>query len=267
MQSSNPVFGRVVGNRPGYAAMDTSVITTAAPAQTLEEIYNAPSASSLQTGRMTIDDVVTRTGLLFAILVTAGGFAWYSNFGTPVMFIGMIGAFILGMVNTFSKRVQPVLVMAYAGLEGLALGVLSHVYESTYPGIVSQALIGTIAAFVGVLIAYKSGKVRVTPRFTKVMMGALVGYMVLGLGSMIAALAGVGHGYGLYGVSGLGLLLAVGGVAIASFFLILDFDQVEKMIKAGVPHNEAWRAGFGLMVTVVWLYLEILRLLSILRRD
>ena len=123
MQSSNPVFGRVVGNRPGYAAMDTSVITTAAPAQTLEEIYNAPSASSLQTGRMTIDDVVTRTGLLFAILVTAGGFAWYSNFGTPVMFIGMIGAFILGMVNTFSKRVQPVLVMAYAGLEGLALGL------------------------------------------------------------------------------------------------------------------------------------------------
>jgi uncharacterized YccA/Bax inhibitor family protein len=99
------------------------------------------------------------------------------------------------------------------------------------------------------------------------MMGALLGYMVLGFVSMIAAFAGVGGGYGFYGVSGLGLLLAVGGVAFASFFLILDFDMVSQMIKNGAPEGEPWRAGFGLMVTVVWLYMEILRLISILRRD
>lgn len=266
MQSSNPVFSRVVNPRRGYAAMGSSDVTVI-PTQTVEEIYSAPAASSLRTGRMTIDDVVTRSGMLFAILVATGGAAWYLNLGTPVLFVGMLGAFALGMVNTFSKRIRPPLVIAYAALEGLALGVLSHVYETVYPGIVSQALLGTVAAFTGVLIMYKSGRVRVTPKFTRVMMGAIVGYMILGVGSMIASFAGVGQGYGFYGVHGLGLLLAVGGVALASFFLILDFDQVDKMIKAGVPHEESWRAGFGLMVTVVWLYLEILRLISILRRD
>ena len=97
-------------------------------------------------------------------------------------------------------------------------------------------------------------------------MGALIGYLVLGLVSMIASFAGVGGGLGLYGVSGLGLLLAVGGVGLASFFLILDFDQIQKGINAGAPEQESWRAAFGLMVTLVWLYLEVLRLLSILRR-
>ncbi len=263
MQSSNPVFGRVATSRRGFAAMDSTSVST----PTLEEIYSAPAASSLRTGRMTIDDVVARTGFLFAILVGTGALAWSLNLGSSVLFIAMFAAFALGMVNTFSKTIRPPLVIAYAALEGLALGVLSHVYESAYPGIVSQALIGTIAAFAGVLIAYRSGKIRVTPNFTRVLIGAVVGYLILGVVSMLGAFAGVGHGYGLYGVTGLGLLLAVGGVALASFFLVIDFDQVQKMINAGAPQEESWRAGFGLMVTVVWLYLEILRLISILRRD
>ena len=142
---------------------------------------------------------------------------------------------------------------------------MSHYYEGAYPGIVSQAVLATLAAFTGVLFAYRSGKIRVTPRFTRVMMGAMIGYLVLGLVSMVSSFTGVGNGMGLYGVSGLGLLLAVGGVALASFFLILDFDQIQKGISAGAPEQESWRAAFGLMVTLVWLYLEVLRLISILR--
>lgn len=263
MESSNPVFKR------GYAAMPGSRGRSAAPTviDQLEEQFNAPSASTIQTGRMTMEDVVARTTFLFLVLVASGGAAWYFNFGGGFLLIGFLGAFILGMINSFSKKVRPALVIAYAAFEGVALGTLSHVYNTVYPGIISQAIIGTIAAFVGVLALYANGKIRVTPQFTRAMTAALIGYVVLGLFSMISGAFGFGNGYGLYGVSGLGLLLCVGGVALASFFLIVDFDQIQQMIANNAPEQESWRAGFGLMVTVVWLYLEILRLLSILRDE
>ena len=112
---------------------------------------------------------------------------------------------------------------------------------------------------------YRSGRLRATPQFTRAVIGAAIGYFILGLVSLVASFFGVGQGYGFYGVSGLGLLLAVAGVGLASLFLVLDFDQIEKGVNAGVPENQSWRAAFGLMVTVVWLYLEVLRLISILR--
>jgi uncharacterized YccA/Bax inhibitor family protein len=233
----------------------------------LEQSYNAPAASSIRTGRMTIEDVVAKTGFLFAILVVVGALAWSANLGQGALLIGFLGAFGIAMAISFSKTIKPGLVVAYAVLEGLALGTLSHYYESFYPGIVSQAVIGTIAAFAGVLFMYRSGRLRATPQFTRAVMGAAIGYFILGFVSMIASFFGVGKGYGFYGVSGLGLLLAVAGVALASFFLVLDFDQIEKGVVAGVPEKESWRASFGLMVTIVWLYLEVLRLLSILRND
>ena len=263
MESTNPVFRR------GYAAMGTNrqTATTSVEVEALEQAYNAPAASSARTGRMTIDDVVIRTSALFIILVAFGALAWKANLGGGFLLIGILGGLALGMVNSFKTKVSPPLVIAYAAFEGLGLGVISHMYESQYPGIISQAVIGTLAAFAGMLFAYKTKRIRVTPKFTRVLIGALTGYMILGFVSMISAFAGVGQGYGFYGVSGLGLLLAVGGVAFASFFLLLDFDMIENMIKNGAPHQEAWRAGFGLMVTVVWLYMEILRLISILRND
>jgi uncharacterized YccA/Bax inhibitor family protein len=263
MRSSNPVLGRAFNQR-GYAAFDPSTINSEPAA--MENLYNAPAASSMRTGRMTIDDVVTRTGILFAVLVAVGAAAWALNLGSGALMLGLIGGLILAMVNIFSKNIKPALVISYAACEGLLLGTLSHVYNSIYPGIVSQAVIGTICAFAGVLFAYKSGRVRVTPKFTKVLMGAMFGYLILGLVSIIGAFAGLGDGLGLYNISGLGLLLAVAGVALASFFLILDFDQIETGIRQGLPEQESWRAAFGLMVTIVWLYLEVIRLLSILRR-
>jgi uncharacterized YccA/Bax inhibitor family protein len=255
MKSSNPVLGKAF-NQLNNMQVDQ-----------LEQSYNAPAASSIRTGRMTIEDVVAKTGFLFAILVVVGALAWSANLGMGAVMLGFLGGFVLAMVISFSKTIKPGLVVAYAALEGLALGTLSHYYETINPGIVSQAVIGTIAAFAGVLFMYRSGRLRATPQFTRAVMGAAIGYFILGFVSLIASFFGVGKGYGFYGVSGLGLLLAVAGVALASFFLVLDFDQIEKGVAAGVPEKESWRASFGLMVTIVWLYLEVLRLLSILRND
>ncbi len=255
MKSSNPVLGKAF-NQPGNMQVDQ-----------LEQSYNAPAASSMRTGRMTIEDVVAKTGFLFAILVVVGAFAWRSNLGTGALMLGFLGGFVLAMVISFSKSIKPGLVVAYAAFEGLALGTLSSYYESYYPGIVSQAVIGTMAAFAGVLIMYRNGTLRATPQFTRALIGAAIGYFILGLVSLVASFFGVGEGYGFYGVSGLGLLLAVAGVAIASLFLVLDFDQIQKGVNNGVPEKESWRASFGLMVTIVWLYLEVLRLISILRNN
>ena len=255
MKSSNPVLGKAF-NQPRNMRVDQ-----------LEQSYNAPAASSMRTGRMTIEDVVAKTGFLFTILVVVGALAWSANLGMGAVLLGFLGGFVLAMVISFSKNIKPGLVIAYAGLEGLALGTLSSYYESFYPGIVSQAVIGTVAAFAGVLVMYRNGTLRATPQFTRAVIGAAIGYFILGLASLIASFFGVGQGYGFYGVSGLGLLLAVAGVGLASLFLVLDFDQIEKGVAAGVPEKESWRASFGLMVTVVWLYLEVLRLISILRND
>ena len=259
MQSSNPVLGRAFGNnKRGYAAFDPSpTSTTQTEAVQLEDLYNAPAASSLRTGRMTIDDVVTRTAILFAVLVVTGAGAWSLNLGSGALMIGLLGGFVLAMVNSFSKTVRPALIISYAAFEGVALGTLSHVYNSAYPGIVSQAVIATLCAFAGMLFAYRSGKIRVTPKFTSIMLGAMIGYLMLGLMTIFTGFPG----------GSTGILIGLAGVALASFFLVLDFDQIEKGIAAGAPEQESWRAAFGLMVTIVWLYLEVLRLLSILRND
>ena len=261
MRSSNPVLGRAFNQR-GYAAFDPSTINSESAA--LENLYSAPAASSLRTGRMTIDDVVTRTGILFAVLVTVGAAAWTLNLGGGAIMLGIFGGFALAMVNIFSKTVRPGLIVAYAAFQGLALGAISHLYNSVYDGIVSQAILITISAFAGMLFAYKSGRIRVTPKFTKVLTTALLGYLVLALVSFVAYLF---TGSSVYNVGGLGILIATAGMVLAAFFLILDFDQVQKGIDAGLPEQESWRAAFGLMVTIVWLYLEVLRFLSILRGD
>jgi uncharacterized YccA/Bax inhibitor family protein len=113
------------------------------------------------------------------------------------------------------------------------------------------------------LFAYKSGRIRVTPKFTKVLMTALIGYLVLGVISLIGSFFGAS----IYNVAGLGLIIATGGMVLAAFFLILDFDSIQNGIAAGAPESESWRAAFGLMVTIIWLYMEVLRVLSILRGD
>lgn len=168
-------------------------------------------------------------------------------------------ATVLGMVIAFSRKVRPALIMVYAALEGIVLGTISAVYESVYPGIVSQALIATAVAFAGVLFAYRSGKISISARATKLATGAIIGYLILGIVNLIGGNFIFNGTFGPY--------VALFGVGLATFFLALDFDQAAKAVAIGVPQEESWRVGFGMMVSVVWLYLEVLRLLSILRRD
>ena len=256
MQSTNPVL-----KQSRYATFDSARFDSATlGGATLENGINPPS-----TNRMGIDDVVTRTGILLAVLLVAA-VATYVVPLTGVLFFGaLIIGFVLSIVNSVSKTVRPPLMVLYAACEGLVIGTISRVYNDYYSGIVTQAVIGTVAAFVGILFLYKSGKLRATPKFTRILLGAVAGYFVLALISLISSFFKVGNGMGFYGVTGLGLLMSVAGVALASLFLVLDFDQIEKSIAQGVPAIEAWRSGFGLIVTLVWIYLEILRLLSILR--
>ena len=244
MESSNPVLKR------GFAQMDMTRLES----DNLEATYNAPAASAMRTGRMTMDDVVVRTGSLFVLLAAAAGFSWVADL-TALAFPAILVALGLAMFITFSSKVRVGAILGYAVLEGIAIGAISKVFESQYPGIVSQAVLATFAAFAGMLFAYKSGRIRVTPKFSRLMMGALIGYLVMGIVFLFTG----------FPTSSLGLLISIGGVVLASFFFILDFDQIEKLVQMGAPEKESWRAGFGLLVTMVWLYLEVLRLFAILR--
>jgi uncharacterized YccA/Bax inhibitor family protein len=247
MRSSNPVLtGR------GFARINPDVLDrTGAPAQDANTLESRPSSAP-----MSIDDVIIKTAGLFAVLVAVGAFAWQAQSGILALAGFGIG-FILALVITFSKKVRPALVVAYAACQGLALGTISWLYETQYQGIVGQAVVATACAFAGVLIAYKSGKIRATPKFTRIMSGALLGYFIFSLLTLF-----IGRPSG-----GLGALISVGGVALASLFIVMDLDQIEKAVAAKVPAEESWRMGFGLMVTLVWLYLEVLRLISILRSN
>ena len=246
MESSNPVFG----NAP-------TLKSTPSVAE-LEEIYTTPQ-------RLTMDDVVVKTSLLLGVVVLTGGLAWAGDVGFGLAIGAAIAGFVLAMVNTFKKEVSPGLVLAYAACEGVFLGAISKAYETAFSGIVVQAAIGTSALFAGMLWAYRSGRLRATPRFTKMVVGAGIGLLGLMVVNLLAVWIGGGDGLGLRSGGGIAIVFSLACIAIASLFFVLDFDMAEKLVAAGVPEREAWRVAFGLVVTLVWLYLEVLRLLSYLR--
>jgi uncharacterized YccA/Bax inhibitor family protein len=154
--------------------------------------------------------------------------------------------------------------LTYAVLEGVALGAISRIFNNAYPGIAVQAITGTVMVAAGMLFVYKIGAIRVTPKFTRVVVGATLG--VLGL-MIINALAYLftPNGLGLRSGGALAIVFSLVCIVVASMNLVMDFDMVEKGIRNGVDQKFAWYASFGLTVTLVWLYLEILRLLSYLR--
>lgn len=281
---SNPVFSRIEKDSRGYATFNEGRAAAGGPAQTyaptpspaqLDDMYRAPSATSVDTGRVTVDDVVIKTGIQFVLLLAAAAVAWKYTANAPVgqimgiWLVSMIAGFVIAMVIAFKKAVSVPLIVTYAVVEGVFVGTISQVFEnqlgSQYHGIVGQAVIGTLAAFGGMLLAYKTGIIKVNDKFRRMMMFALIGYGLVAVASLIGAFMGVGGGWGFYGAGGLGLLLCVFGVGLAAVTLALDFDNIDRAVAAGMPKNYAWLLGHGLIVTLVWLYIEILRLLAILR--
>lgn len=279
MQSRNPVLNREFSDPSRYAAFGTQT----ADAATLQQQYQVPTVEATDD-RMTVQDVVVKTTILFAILLPMAVVGWNAAPDYPMLVWGaMLVGLGLGLANAFKRSVSPQLIMLYALVQGVFLGGISRWYNQmsgtesftvndagqTVQGenIVGQAVLGTLVAFGVMLALYTSGKLRATPRFQKMMMVAMVSYLAIAVMSLVSSFFGVGEGWGFYGVGGLGILLCVAGVGLAAFSLVLDFDMIEKGAAYGLPQRESWRASFGLMVTLIWLYLELLRLLAILQRN
>jgi uncharacterized YccA/Bax inhibitor family protein len=260
MDTRNPVFARTetmtAGGRAATAGVDAASIAQ------LEQAYAGPAAGPVQTSRMTYNDVVVKTGLTFAVLLAGAVVGWMMP---QLFFVGFIGGLVLGLVNAFKKEPSPPLIIAYAALMGVGLGGISLMFQAQYQGIVQQAVLGTFSVFAVALFAYRSGRIRVTPKFQRMLLIGMLGYLAFSVVNLFIMLFGVtDSAWGLR--SGwLGIAAGLIGVALAAFSLVLDFDFIDKGVQSGIPARYAWTAAFGLVVTLVWLYLELLRLLAILQ--
>ena len=263
MQSKNPVLSRNKAFSPGgYATFGSSQPTqrTGAPNPSLEDLYSSPSATASQTERMTYDDVVVRTGGMLATVVAAAAVSWVLL--PPLVWLpAMLVGFVLGLVNAFKREPSPALMLAYAAVQGVFLGGISMLFETSYNGVVVQAVLATLTTFAVMLVLYRTRVIRVTQRFTKILVGATLGYLAFSLVNVaIYLFTGNSLRVGVFG-----LLIGAVGAVLAALFLTLDFDFVERGVANGIPARYAWTAAFGLTVTLIWLYIEFLRILSILR--
>ena len=291
MKSNNPVFARseefnraganAYGNQtyPGGSIIgggsDPSTWGTGAPTETRD------------TRRMSIDSVVQATGLSVLLVMVTAAITWWfigdmstssDAFGNSVvnednyqqaialMTVGSLAAFGLSLVNSFKRVISPALVLAFAAVEGVALGALSKFFDAQFgSGVVTGAVVGTFAAFAGTLAAYKFFDIKVGQKFRVFVVAAMFGMVGLGLLSLVLSIFNVDTG--LFGFGTLGLITAVVGLVLGVFMLILDFDFVEQGIAAGLPERESWRAAFGLTVSLVWIYTNLLRILAIFQQD
>jgi uncharacterized YccA/Bax inhibitor family protein len=273
------------GAQTQAATAQHQAVDAAAQAQ-LEGMYAAPAAGARETDRMTVEDTVWKTVGLFAILLVTAAVGWVWTLGglSPMTarsvsilpwIIGALGGFVLSLAVIFTsrKKVRPALIFAYAAFEGLFVGGISAFFEYQWPGIVFQATLATLVV-VGVTLAlFASGKVRASKRATKIFMVAMIGYLVFSLiniGLMLFNVPIAGGAFGMLSsvkIMGipLGVIIGILVVIMAAYSLVLDFDQVQQGVRNGAPRQYAWLGAFGIMVTVVWLYVEILRILAILR--
>ena len=224
-------------------------------------IFAVPSEGNT----MTINGTVNKTGILLFLAVVGAAWTWNlfttsANY-TPWMIAGAIGGFVTAIITIFKKDWAMITAPIYAFLEGLFLGGISAVLNARFPGIVIQAVGLTFGTLACLLVAYRSGIIRATENFKLGVVAATGGIALLYLVSIVLGFFGVQipmiHGSGPVGI---GFSLFV--VVIAALNLVLDFDFIEQGAEKGVPKYMEWYAAFGLMVTLVWLYLEILRLLS-----
>ena len=233
------------------------------PALTADTFATFPAVSDDQV--MTIGGTVNKTALSLLILMVTASFVWNRGAADPSLWtltlIGVIGGFLMAMATVFKKTWAPFTTPLYAGLQGLALGGISVVFETTYPGIVSQAVFLTFGTLGALLIAYRSGVIRATENFKLGVVAATGGIALLYFLSFVLGFFGMSvpliHSSGTFGI-----LFSVFVVVIAALNLVLDFDFIEQGAERRAPKHMEWYGAFGLLVTLVWLYLEILRLLA-----
>jgi uncharacterized YccA/Bax inhibitor family protein len=271
-ESSNPVFRSLPKGQGGYAQFGTGAAGYGAQAVDAQP-YVTQYPDQRQTGvarPLTIDDVVTKTGITLALLT---GVAVVSYFfvaqnvalAMPLTMIGAIGGLVLVLIAMFGrKQDNPAIVLSYAAFEGLFVGAVSFLFANLVstggPAMIFQAIVGTLGVFFGMLVVYKTGAIRVTPKFTRFMVGAIFGVIALSIVNILFAIFSGNAPLTDGGPLAIGFsLLCIG---LAAFSFLIDFDSADQMIRAGAPEKAAWGIALGLTVTLVWLYLEILRLLS-----
>ncbi|KRD19536.1 hypothetical protein ASE48_20985 [Mycobacterium sp. Root265] len=280
-ESSNPVFRSLPKGQGGYAQFGTGAASFGAQ-QVQAEPYATQYPDQRQAGvsrPMTIDDVVTKTGITLAVVTALGVLSYFMvsmNPGLmmPFVLVGGLGGFALIMIATFGrKQDNPAIVLSYAALEGVFLGAASFLFANLVstggPGMIAQAIFGTVGVFVGMLVVYRTGAIRVTPKFTRMLVAAMFGVLAIALLNLVLGLFGVGggEGFGLRSGGPLAIVFSLVCIGLAAFMFLIDFDSADQLIRAGAPEKAAWGVALGLTVTLVWLYLEILRLLSYFNND
>jgi uncharacterized YccA/Bax inhibitor family protein len=274
-ESSNPVFRSLPKGQGGYAQFGTGAAGYGAQAVHADP-YVSQYPDQQQTGvarPLTIDDVVTRTGITLAVLTISAVASYFLvaqnlALAMPFVLVGSLAGLGLLLVAIFArKQDNPAIVLSYAVLEGLVVGAFSFLVANfmvsgiSAGALISQAVVGTLGVFFGMLVVYKTGAIRVTPKFTRWIVGAMFGALALVLVNLVVGLF-TGSAGPLRDGGPLAIIFSLVMIGIAAFSFLLDFDQADQAIRAGAPEKAAWGIALGLTVTLVWLYLEILRLLS-----
>ncbi len=280
-ESSNPIFRSLPKSQGGYAQFGSGAAAYGAQ-QTMAQPYTQYPPQQAGFARpLTIDDVVTKTGITLAVLSVSAVVSYFlimSNLALagPLAMIGAIGGLVMVLIATFGrKQDNPAIVLTYAVLEGMFLGAFSFVMANfavsgaNAGALIGQAILGTFGVFFGMLVVYKTGAIRVTPKFTRMLVAGMFGVVFLALGNLVLGMFGVngGAGMGLRSGGTIAIIFSLVCIALAAFSFLVDFDAADQMIRAGAPEKAAWGVALGLTVTLVWLYVEILRLLSYFNND
>lgn len=252
----------VLSNNRAFTTQQPQVLDVTA----LENQYAMPDTTSTKDV-MTYDNVLARSALLLGFVVVAGVVGWMMP---AVMLPALFAGIILGLVNAFKKKPNPLLMVGYAVAQGLALGALSGILEARLPGVVGQAVLATFVTAGVVLALFASGRVRTSPKLNKIFFVAVISYGVFSLVNLMLQLTGLinspwgVHSITVFGIP-LGAIIGVVAILLAAYSLVQDFELIKTGVQTRQPKQLAWTAAFGLTVTLVWLYMEFLRIFSILR--
>ncbi|MEU0395081.1 Bax inhibitor-1/YccA family protein [Streptomyces sp. NPDC006208] len=289
MRSSNPVFSRRGFSRDnGYAGFNAQQPQAGGPAVGTNPYaqgagnpyatnpyapagtqHGAPAPA--RTDVMTMDDVVSRTAMTLGTVVLGAVLAWTLLPVSPTSYGLAIGAalvaFVLAIVQSFKRTPVPALIFGYAAFEGIFLGVISEMFNARWDGAPFQAVLGTMAVTGATLFMYKQRWIRVTARYARIGMTIALAFIVVMAVNLLLVVFGVAEDGGLRSMGPLGAIVGILAILIGCFFLTLNFKEIEDGIAYGAPRQEAWLAAFGLTVTLVWIYLEMLRLVAIFSGD
>lgn len=238
------------------------------PVLTRNERFRPNFSSPFDDGTvMTFENTMQKTIISFMVLLAGAALGWVF----PVLLLpAVIVGFILALVNIFKKEPSPPLILAYAFIEGAAVGAISYVFAEMFPGIVTQAILATLSVIAVTLVLYRAGIVRTTPKLTKIVIIAMFGYLAFSLVNLVLMVSGASDdAWGLRSVTvfgiPLGIILGVFAVILGAYSLVMDFDLMESGIQNSLAEKFGWTVAFSIMLTVVWIYLEILRLIGISR--